>query len=254
MNISLTYLLLNLGSLAFPLVRSFERRVRFVAYWPGLWVGLLLNALYCIPIDIWFTAKGNWGFSDAYTLGWKVFGLPVEEWMFFFCIPYACVFIYACVSKLLNVKDSWGWTAFAWAIVIVTGATALLNVDKEYTLLKLGSASVFLAFYIIFTKGKNLGRLMFSYILTEIPFLIVNGFLTSLPVVTYNNAENLGIRMSDVLGIRFLNIPVEDNVYSLLMLLLVVFGMEQIWPRLAKSGRHKSFESAKSDAEPIRTN
>jgi lycopene cyclase domain-containing protein len=201
-----------------------------------------------------FTARGNWGFNDAYILGWKIFGLPIEEWMFFFCIPYACVFIYACVSKLLNVKDGWGWTAFAWAMVVVTGVTALLHVDKEYTVLKLGSASVFLAFYIIFTKGKNLGRLMFTYLLTEIPFLLVNGFLTFLPVVTYNDAENLGIRMSDVFGIGFLNIPVEDNVYSLLMLLLVVFGMEQIYPRLAKSNSTKSFQKINSDVEPIRTN
>jgi hypothetical protein len=52
--------------------------------------------------------------------------------------------------------------------------------------------------------------------------------LTYLPVVSYNNAENLGIRMSDLLGLPFFNIPIEDNFYSLMMLTLTVFVMNKI--------------------------
>ena len=52
-----------------------------------------------------------------------------------------------------------------------------------------------------------------------IPFIIINGFLTgsytSEPVVWYNDVHNLGI--------RFLNIPIEDFIYSFLMLSMTLF-------------------------------
>ena len=56
-----------------------------------------------------------------------------------------------------------------------------------------------------------------------IPFLLINGFLTGSftqePVVIYNPDE--------ILGIRILNIPVEDSIYNMLMLLIVVFFYER---------------------------
>jgi lycopene cyclase domain-containing protein len=42
----------------------------------------------------------------------------------------------------------------------------------------------------------------------------VNGVLTAIPIVWYNNAYNLGIRLY--------SIPVEDVVYSMAMLLLTI--------------------------------
>jgi len=55
-----------------------------------------------------------------------------------------------------------------------------------------------------------------------IPFFAVNGVLTALPIVWYNNSENLNVRLGSV--------PVEDAFYSLLLLLIVfgtMFGLKQ---------------------------
>ena len=224
----LTYLLLNLLTLAFPLARSFEPRVHYVGWWPSLAVGIVVNGLYFLPMDIWFTAQGIWSFSDAYTLGVRWFGLPIEEWLFFITVPFACVFIYACVKVLLRIPYHWAWVVLGWALVAVAGLTAISHTNKTYTFVKLGSAAVFLAFYLLFTKKQDLGNFFVAYLLTEIPFLLVNGALTWLPVVRYNDAENLGIRMSDWLGVPFFNIPVEDNFYSLMMLTLTVFVINKI--------------------------
>ena len=52
---------------------------------------------------------------------------------------------------------------------------------------------------------------LLSYLVSFIPFVLVNGFLTRLPVVWYNNMENLSL--------RFTTIPFEDFIYLLGMLL-----------------------------------
>lgn len=59
-----------------------------------------------------------------------------------------------------------------------------------------------------------------SYSVILIPFLIVNGFLTSIPVITYNDAENLGMRIS--------TIPVEDVFYGMLLVMMNVVIFEKL--------------------------
>ena len=228
MNPKLTYLLLNLGSLAFPLVRSFEPLVRFWSFRKGIFLGIFASALYFIPLDAWFTAQGWWGFNPAYFLGPALLGLPLEEWLFFICIPYACLFIYACVCRLTPIKDGTVWTSLGWVIVVISLLTAALNHDKAYTFYKVGIAGLVMAAFLIHRRGRGVGNFLVAYLITEIPFFIVNGILTSLPVVWYNNAENLSIRMNDILPIGWLNIPIEDNIYSLQLLLVPVWVLEAV--------------------------
>jgi lycopene cyclase domain-containing protein len=61
-----------------------------------------------------------------------------------------------------------------------------------------------------------LGRFYLGYVVSLIPFLMVNGLLTGSfleePIVWYNDAENLGLRIG--------TIPVEDSVYMLLLLMM----------------------------------
>lgn len=59
-----------------------------------------------------------------------------------------------------------------------------------------------------------------SYSVILVPFLIVNGFLTSIPVITYNDAENLGMRIS--------TIPVEDVFYGMLLVMMNVVIFEKL--------------------------
>jgi len=70
--------------------------------------------------------------------------------------------------------------------------------------------------YIVFSNRFKhyLTKFYFCYIVSLLPFMVVNEILTSLPVIKYNPAH--------ILNIRVLNIPVEDFSYLFLMLLMVI--------------------------------
>lgn len=79
----------------------------------------------------------------------------------------------------------------------------------------------------LWVKPAWLGRAYFAYSILLFPFLLVNGLLTGSmldePVVWYNHARNLDVRIA--------TIPVEDVFYGLLMFLVVLTVYEA---RLAK--------------------
>ena len=212
-----TYLLIDLGTISIPLLCSFEHRIRFYKKWPGLFLGITITAVIFILWDIAFTSMGVWGFNPRYLTGINVVNLPIEEWLFFFAIPYACMFIYESMNWIIK-RDLLGKVAnkIGLALAAVLLIIGLLNLDKWYTAVTFISTSAFLATLILYLKPTYLGRFFVGYGISLIPFFVVNGLLTGswIPdqVVWYNDAENLGIRMG--------TIPVEDSMYMLLMLLM----------------------------------
>jgi hypothetical protein len=56
--------------------------------------------------------------------------------------------------------------------------------------------------------------------------LVVNGLLTGLPILIYENAENLGIRIPALLPGMHLGIPLEDFFYNLLYMMWMVWIYE----------------------------
>lgn len=208
-----TYLSLMLLTLAGPLLLSFDKKVRYYTQWKFLPIPFLVTSVYFIAWDAMFTKNGIWSFNDAYILGYKLIYLPLEEWLFFICVPFSCIFIYEAANYYIK-KDILGKQAYVinLAILLFISITGIFCYDKTYTAFNFISAAVLLAFIQFYLKPKWLGRFYVGYFFSLIPFFMVNGVLTSLPVVRYNNEENLGIRLW--------TIPVEDTIYCLLLLLM----------------------------------
>lgn len=211
------YLWLHIVTVAFPLIRSFEPRVAYATRFRALFPSIALTGVFFIVWDVIFTKNGVWGFNEEYLMGWFLFGLPLEEWLFFVTVPFASVFIYDCViyfdkQNRLAIKLHWLATFLGSVLVIV----ALLNIERDYTFYSYIFAGILLLAHGLWLKSAYLGRFFVAYLIHLVPFLIVNGILTGgvteTPVVWYNNEENLGVRMW--------TIPVEDTVYALLLLLM----------------------------------
>jgi lycopene cyclase domain-containing protein len=190
---------------------------------------MFLTLAFFIIWDIWFTYMGVWGFNSKYLTGINIVNLPLEEWLFFIAIPYACVFTYDALNYLIKKDYLQAFTKqISWFLIVVLFVVALLNLDKKYTAITFILTSIFLLLHLYVFKSKYLGRFYFTYMIILFPFLIVNGILTGSfieeQVVWYDNAQNLGIRI--------FTIPVEDSVYGLLLILMNITFLE--WFRKKK--------------------
>ncbi len=212
-----------LFSLSYPLAQSFESRISYYTKWKKLSLATIAMMLLFIPWDIWFTKVGVWQFNERYFLGLKIWHLPLEEWLFFIFIPFACIFIYEVLNYFFpNQKPLKNEIVISYILALTLFSIAFINFDKQYTFVCFLLCGLALLLSGIF-KPIWLSKFFRMYLVSLIPFLLVNGFLTGSftqePVVIYNPDE--------ILGIRILNIPIEDSIYNMLMLLIVVFFYER---------------------------
>lgn len=208
-----TYLLINVFTILFPLVRSFENKVNFYSKWHFAFGAIAVTSVFFVVWDHLFTIWGVWSFNEKYVTGLFLFSLPIEEWFFFITVPFACLFIYEVLHYFFPSDPLKKYsTILTIVFLVVLIAVAILNTDKIYTLVSFSFAALFLAAHWLVYKTRYLGMFYFTYLVHLIPFTIVNGILTYLPIVQYNNNENLNIRI--------FSIPVEDSIYSFLLLLM----------------------------------
>ncbi|MEP2935014.1 MAG: lycopene cyclase domain-containing protein [Gilvibacter sp.] len=226
------YLWLNLGSFIVPFLFSFHPRLQFYKKWKSFLIGTFVMMAVFIPWDIAFTVQGFWGFNPDYLTGYYFLGLPIEEWLFFICIPYACIFThYALVALLPNVRLSDTAVTLIYSSLLTVLIVVLwYHYDKWYTAVNFGYALLVLGLTYQFRK-QLFSTFFLSYLVILIPFFVVNGVLTGTgiedQVVWYSNDQNLGIRL--------LTIPIEDTIYNLGMLLTVLSVTEFLETRKHKN-------------------
>ncbi|MBU0934934.1 MAG: lycopene cyclase domain-containing protein [Spirochaetes bacterium] len=211
------YILLNLLVLAGPLVLSFDKKVAFFKQWRAVFPAILLVVLLYGVWDIWMTAQGIWWFSPHYAGSVHILGLPPGEWLFFICVPYACIFILACVDGYVKDKllplPRWLW--FALAAVLV--ALAIIFRARLYSMTNLAAAAIILTVLALLHPATLRSRnFWLAILISYLPFALANGVLTGLPVVLYDDSMNWGIRVG--------SIPLDDFLYSLSMLVLALGG------------------------------
>ena len=108
-----------------------------------------------------------------------------------------------------------------YRLTLITGAglifLAIIFYEKIYTRTYFSLAGILLILIYLY-KPNWWGNFLTMFLFALIPFFIINGFLTGSftehPIVIYNDEQNLGIRI--------LNIPLEDVFYCFNILVLVV--------------------------------
>ncbi len=218
------YFWLLLGSLAVPLLLSFDKRLQFYTRWKYVLPSISIVALVYISFDIYFTHQGIWGFNERYLSGITLFNLPLEEILFFMVVPYASIFLHESILEYFP-KAHIGKRSnsiVVWSLILASLTLAILHTGKSYTFYIFTKLLLVLVFALVL-KSESIRSFFLSFLVILIPFTIVNGILTGSfitdEIVWYNNSENLGI--------RFFTIPVEDFAYAFSMILFNLLLIEQ---------------------------
>jgi lycopene cyclase domain-containing protein len=175
-----------------------------------------------IPYLIWdviATARGDWSFNPKYCMNFNFLGLPLEEYFFFITVPYSILFLYETfLFYFPKRKLKINYNLFI-IVSLVSFLTAWYFRQKYYT----STIFIFLGiifFLLVITKPSFLDHkyFLFFILFTFIPFIIENYFLTSIPIVSYNQKA--------IIGIRITTIPLEDFFYSFSLISLYIYFYE----------------------------
>ncbi|MGB0999896.1 MAG: lycopene cyclase domain-containing protein [Flavobacteriales bacterium] len=214
------YLILDLGSLLVPLLFSFHPKIQFYKQWKTVLPGMFISGIIYLVWDVLFTQQGVWGFNPDYLIGIQIYNLPLEEVLFFFCIPYACLFTHYTLTKIypqLGLKQSTtSIVSLVYSILLLILIFAFS--EQDYTFVN-ATVTLIIVWISYWFDSKILAKFFVTYLIILLPFFIVNGILTGSfidnEVVWYNNLENTNLRIG--------TIPVEDTIYAFGMLLLPLF-------------------------------
>ena len=168
-----------------------------------------------IPYIIWdaLVTGSHWQFNTAYTLDFRLVGLPIEEWLFFITVPFGCLLVWetlpdARLSRQLRPLRHVRSVLYA-ALPI---GIAVFSTGRQYTGLVLccfglvGLVDTLLRTHLLLEPKTYLYLAIVAVLI-----LVFNGYLTARPVVLYGEAYQSGYRM--------LTIPVEDFGYGFTLVL-----------------------------------
>lgn len=219
------YLLINILILIGPLLLTVLRHRGFLI--PARPV-LFSMAINCVLFTWWgwyASQQGHWRWNEEYVLGAGLLEIPLEEYLFFLTSCFSCLFIYYAVTQLVPEKQMslprWWYIPIALIMVVL-----FQLVSGGYTQLVLIIATTLLIYLNQFQWTLITSRRFWIYIaLTFVPFLIFNYVLTSLPILIYGSEH--------ITGFKVATIPIEDFLYSFVMVTMYVVVYES--SRRAKS-------------------
>jgi lycopene cyclase domain-containing protein len=214
-----------LCTIAGPFALSFDKKIHFYTRFRSLFLAILPVSTFFLLWDAYFTDNNIWGFTDEHIAKIYLYNLPIEEVLFFFLVPYSCVFIYEVLIGYFPKLNLSVFSNYFSYLFIAFGTTLILTgIGNWYTISACTISCLLVAYTGLLKKKKWFPYFSLTFTIALIPFFIVNGVLTGAitenPIVWYS--EN------HIVGIRLITIPIEDIFYNASLLLPITWIYEKL--------------------------
>lgn len=216
------YLLFNLTVLLGPVASQFSRQIKSVSRWR---LKLRVSVIVMIPYVIWdaLVAGSHWQFNTAYTLDFRFFGLPIEEWLFFITVPFGCLLVWETLPQvdrwLARLRSLRHIRNVLYAALPV--GIWVFSTGKQYTGLVLCCFGCVGLMDMLLRTDLLLRSKTYLYLAIVAGLILVfNGYLTARPVVMYGEVYQMGYRIW--------TIPIEDFGYGFTLMLFNTMLYEKL--------------------------
>lgn len=214
------YLSIDLLVVAIPLLFSFHPKIEFHKKWRAAFMAIALVAVLFLFFDSIFISKNVWKFNPEFITGVYVYNLPIEEILFFICIPYSCLFTFYCLNRFYDISiNYYADKILCIGISLCLIIAGIIYRERLYTWTTFISSGLLFLYLRFALHVKWFGKAIVVYFILLLPFFFVNGILTGMglsePVVLYSEKANMNIRIS--------TIPLEDFVYGFELFVLNLF-------------------------------
>lgn len=209
-----SYFLLLVLTFLISLFLGFKYKTGIFSKLKYLIPAVIFSGTIFIIWDLRFEERTIWSFNPEFLIGSNILNLPIEEWFYFIAIPFLGVSIYEYVKqRFYNFEYPNTFLSISLALFILFAVIAYFSRQKMYPFFTFFLLAIYLGYTIFRNRfKKHYTKFYLAYFITLIPFLIISGTLTQLPVIEYNPVHYLGILIY--------TIPVE-NFASLFLLLLM---------------------------------
>jgi len=197
-----------------PIVWEIRKPTGFSGNLKYLFPAIAFSSAIYIIWDLRFEEKSIWVFNPEFLSGISLFNLPVEEWMYFLVMPYLGVYIYEFVNdRFPKFEYPNTFLAVSLILLVIFGAVAYFSRQILYPFFTFFLLSIYLGYTIFRNRfKKHYTKFYLAYLILLVPFILINGIITALPVVEYNPVHTFGIGLY--------TIPIE-NFASLFLLFII---------------------------------
>ena len=212
--------------LALSLFLLTKKKIGLAKKWKALVNSIVIMSVIFVIIELMFLRVKVWWFNNDYITGIFVFkNIPLERFISFIIIPICCVLIY---EHIIYKAPKLKLQSVSFWISVVLGTLALYfaitNTDRLYTFVYMILASTIILWQIFYGNHKAwLTHFYLMFLIALIPFTIINGLLTSLQIIAYNEQE--------IMTTNIYPIPAEDFIYFLVMIFMVIMLYEPLKQR-----------------------
>ena len=216
------YLLFNLAVVLGPVASQFTRQIKSVSHWR---LKLCVSVIVMIPYVIWdaIVTGSHWQFNAAYTLDFRLFGLPIEEWLFFITVPFGCLLVWETLPQADRWLARFKPLRYVRSVLYVALPVGIwvFSTGKQYTGLVLCCFGLVGLVDMLLKTDLFLRPKTYFYLAIVFGLILVfNGYLTARPVVMYGEAYQVGYRIW--------TIPVEDFGYGFTLMLFNTMLYEKL--------------------------
>lgn len=214
-----TYLLIDLGILLFTVILFSIKQLDFARNSKFIILAVLINVfVFSVPTEF-LTRLKVIVFNPPYLTGLTLWELPVEELLLSLVLPLCGLSVYLFLNARFPDNTSEKYSLAVSNIMLgICIAMLYFGHQKLYTVFTFAFLLVFLLYIEYVNKLRFMYKFYRAYLVTLVPFYLVHGVITSLPVLQYNSAETLNFNL--------FHIPFESHFYFMAMLLLSIYLFE----------------------------